>query len=178
MAKLSMKRAAEYAEKTDYVSIATKLNMNPLTIDECYESQRMILEQLLDDECGDFNPWTGKRHTDEVKQLLSDMNSGVGNPFFGRKHTERTKAILAAVDKRGEKNGMYGKVHNDTTKQKISDKAKGNKRRLGDKHSEETKAKLRMPRGKCWNNGSVTVVAHECPEGFSKGKLMRKKDEL
>lgn len=42
----------------------------------------------------------------------------------------------------GSNNSMYGKNHNEETKQKMSEKAVGNKRRLGKRHSEETKQKM------------------------------------
>jgi hypothetical protein len=43
---------------------------------------------------------------------------------------------------RGEQNPFYGKQHSDDAKNKISLKAKGNKRWLGKKHTEESKLKM------------------------------------
>ena len=62
----------------------------------------------------------------------------------------------------GKYNNNYGKTHSAETRKKISEKAKGNKKRLGKKHSDETKAKMRAAKlGKpsgakgrtAWNKG-------------------------
>lgn len=62
----------------------------------------------------------------------------------------------------GKYNNNYGRRHTAETRKKISEKAKGNKKRLGKKHSDETKAKMRAAKlGKpsgakgrtAWNKG-------------------------
>lgn len=40
---------------------------------------------------------TGVPCTDEKKQLLSDMFSGFGNPFYGKKHTDDIKDMLSEI---------------------------------------------------------------------------------
>jgi group I intron endonuclease len=40
---------------------------------------------------GSLNPFFGKKHTEETKQILSKINSGENHPFFGKTHTEETK---------------------------------------------------------------------------------------
>lgn len=47
-------------------------------------------------------------------------------------------------DQRSVLNGFYGHKHSEKTKLLLSDKAKNNKRRLGKKHTEETKDKIRQ----------------------------------
>lgn len=42
---------------------------------------------------------TGKKHTDEARQRISDAMSGESNPFFGKNHNEDTKKKLQAAAK-------------------------------------------------------------------------------
>jgi hypothetical protein len=51
---------------------------------------------------GSTNPFFGKKHTVEVKELLSKVNSG-------KIHTEETK-VKMSLSFSGEKNGMFGKT--------------------------------------------------------------------
>lgn len=66
----------------------------------------------------------GKRHSESLKQVLSEMNSGSGNPFFGKKHTEKTREflrqkVLAQIAEHGC--GLRtGAVLSEETKRKIS----------------------------------------------------------
>lgn len=63
--------------------------------------------------------------------------------------SEEWKAKLSAANK-GEKNPMYGKHHSDETKARMSASGKG-------RH--------------WYNNGNVSTMAFECPEGFVPGRL-------
>ena len=93
-------------------------------------------------------------------------------------HSEETKLKISEANK-GKTTWMKGKHHSDESKQKISAVMKGNKNRLGRPHSDETKKKLSIAiKGLHWfNNGIKNVFARECPAGFVKGILKRKKYE-
>jgi len=88
------------------------------------------------------------------KQRSSERNSGEGNPFFGRSHTEETKQLMSAAKEGkyvGENSPSFGRKHSPETKQKMKD-AKASYLKdnphpnLGRVCSEETKEKLREKR--------------------------------
>ena len=61
------------------------------------------------------------------------MFSGEGNPFYGKRHTEETKQLISKHRKgkrAGEEHPMYGKHHTADSLQKMSDnrKSKGGKK--------------------------------------------------
>ena len=69
----------------------------------------------------------------------------------------------------------------EETRRKLSIASKGNKYMLGKHHSEESRKKISEAlkgkrQGRCWyNNGIKNVFARECPEGFVKGFLTKRK---
>jgi group I intron endonuclease len=71
---------------------------------------------------------TGSTHTPETKAQMSEDRKGEKNGMFGRKHTEETKQLqrelkLGKYD--GENNPFFGKTHTPETRQKLSDALKG-----------------------------------------------------
>ena len=44
-------------------------------------------------------PMSGRNHSDETKQILSDINKGENNPMFGQNHTKETKTIMSEIKK-------------------------------------------------------------------------------
>lgn len=90
-------------------------------------------------KCGELNPKFGK----------GEEIVGEKNPFYGKKHSDRVKEILSekAKQRTGEKNPFYGKTHSDETKEKLRSAMKGrydgeNNPNYGRKHSDETKKLL------------------------------------
>lgn len=99
---------------------------------------------------GTGNGFYGKKHSEEVKNRISEANKGDKN---GSKRPETKKKIAESkIGKKrdsfddtwrlnlskaasGENNGMYGKTHSDETKQKQRERA------IGRKQSDETKQK-------------------------------------
>lgn len=67
-----------------------------------------ILKQNRNDSCW----WSGRKHTDETKQLLREKNTGINNPCFGRRQTdeEKEKKSLAL---RGKKNHQWKGVEDE-----------------------------------------------------------------
>lgn len=76
---------------------------------------------------GEKNPFSGKTHSDETKQLLSQlaqMRTGDKNPFSGKHHTDETKeklrqSHLGRYD--GEKNPFHGQHHTEEIKRQLSE---------------------------------------------------------
>jgi hypothetical protein len=112
------------------------------------------------------NGFYGKHHTEEAKQRISKANTGkhlteeqcekVRQSKVGKVRPAFTEEWLANIKeaRQGEKNGMYGKIQSDETKEKIREKAFGRKQSdetiakkvatmTGQKRSEETKAKMK-----------------------------------
>lgn len=83
---------------------------------------------------GKRNPMFGRKHSEETKQRISQLNTG-------RHHTEESKRKLSEAFS-GEKNPMFGKAtygfkgkhHSEEAKRKISEKNKGSKRDFSSEH--------------------------------------------
>ena len=89
--------------------------------------------------------WLGRHHTEEAKKKISALKKGNKNRL-GKHLSEEHKQKLYAVNK--------GKHISDETKRKMSESHKG----------------LNF-----FNNGTITVRAKSCPEGFVRGRLKKVK---
>ena len=122
--------------------------------------------------------------SEETRKKLSEKSKGENNPMYGRNHSEETCKMLREVN--------LGKHHTEESRKKMSESHKGqipwNKGATGifasEKHwnygkhlSDETKKKISASKkgrhlGKYWyNNGVISVLARECPNGFVKGRI-------
>jgi len=91
------------------------------------------------DFCGSSCALKRRKFSKETRQKMSkawEKRKPVSEETR-RKMSEIRKGLLI-----GKKNGMYGKTHSDEMKRKMSRRVKGNKYRLGIKHSEKTRKKL------------------------------------
>ena len=102
----------------------------------------------------------GKHHSEETRKKMSEANKGENNPRFGKP------------------SAFKGKHHSAETRKKMSESNNGKNHPLFGKHlSDETKKKISASKkgrhlGKHWyNNGVVSVLARECPDGFVKGRI-------
>lgn len=113
-----------------------------------------------------------EHHSDETKKKISVANKGKTTWMKGKHHSEESKRKISAVMK-GKTPWIKGKHHSEETRRKI---AEGNK---GKHNSPEAKQKMSESRkGRhWWNNGIKSVWTEECPEGFVRGMLKRKKYE-
>ena len=66
----------------------------------------------------------------------------------------------------------HGKKRSKQVRENIS------RAKLGKKFSEEHKANLSTAKKGMlwWNNGVICVMARECPDGFTRGRIYRRKD--
>lgn len=62
---------------------------------------------------GENNPFYGKQHTEETKNIISEKNTG-------RKATDEERKMRSEINK-GCNNPFYGKRHSDETKSKIKE---------------------------------------------------------
>ena len=75
----------------------------------------------------------GHKWSEKQRELISEMFKGEGNPFYGKHHTEETKQLISEHRKgkrAGEEHPMYRKHHTKDSLQKMSDnrKSKGGKK--------------------------------------------------
>ena len=77
---------------------------------------------------GEKNGMYGRTHTDEVKQLISNLHKG--NTYnIGRKASQETKQYLSKIRKgkyTGKDNPFFGKHHSEEVKQKLREYKYGN----------------------------------------------------
>ena len=79
--------------------------------EKCLEKEDYYLKKLKPEYNISLNPsapFSGRKHSDESKTIMSDANTGQNNPMFGKNHTEETKTIMSDA-KKGEKNPNYDK---------------------------------------------------------------------
>lgn len=74
-------------------------------------------------------PMSGRKHSEETKQILSDSNKGENNPFFGKIHSDEARKKISDAKK--------GKTFSDETKEKISVALKGKKNPMYNKPKPE-----------------------------------------
>ena len=98
----------------------------------------------------------GKHPSEETRKKMSEANKGENNPQFGKLPWNK------------------GKCLSEETRKKMSGSKKGkNHPFFGKHHSEKTRRKMSKAHiGKHWyNNGVVSVLTRECPNGFVKGRI-------
>ena len=100
----------------------------------------------------------GFKHSEKTKEKISTSLKGVyigdKSALFGRLHTEETKKKMS-FKKAGISNPLYGKIHSEETKEIMKQKA------LGRKHTSETKDKIRAKHG-----NPVNIYEKCSSEGF------------
>ena len=124
------------------------------------------------DVSGELNPMFGKERPDSkllmtlfnpaksiiAREKISKSRIGKSSWNKGISCSEEVKKKISEKNKissKGELNGFYGKTHSNEVKEKISNLHKGNKYKLGIKHTDEAKLKMSKARkGKdTWNKG-------------------------
>jgi len=105
--------------KHDYLNFAFTI-IEYCSPEKCIEKENYYLLSFSPEY--NILPKAGSRlnskHTNETKQILSDINKGENNPMYGKNHTEETKTIMSDIHKKidnsgrfktGENNPNYGK---------------------------------------------------------------------
>jgi hypothetical protein len=76
---------------------------------------------------GEQNPFYGKTHTEETKELLKERTTETWknqpHPWIGKKHSEESKKKMSE-SRKGEKNYFYGKSPSEETRRKQSEARK------------------------------------------------------
>lgn len=111
------------------------------------EAKEKLRETMRGRYDGENNPFYGKTHSQETKDLIGAKNkmyasqrdiSGENNPMWGRKLTEEERKKCG--------DAMLGKKHSDETKKKMSEAAKkswaSGKRKKKKEATKETREKL------------------------------------
>ena len=98
-----------------------------------------------------------KKLDEEVRKKISESMRGEKNPNYGGLTEEHAKKISATMrgTRIGENNPMHGRVHKESTRQKMAEKAKLRKRGW-----------VTEPNGKCHLIDPTTFVL---PEGWTRG---------
>ena len=103
----------------------------------------------------------GYERTDEIKQKISASVKKIMTPEYRKEISEKTKAA------------MTEEVREKLRKLRLG-KSPWNK---GKKHTEETREKIR--KSCCgffwWTNGETNVYSRECPDGFYRGRTIKKR---
>lgn len=121
---------------------------------------------------------------DDFRKVRSERMKGENNPYYNKHHSEE---IINKIKATKEKNGTLhkatfeGKRHSEEAKEKMRNAKRkyfengGVSPMKGKRLSEEAK-KLHSEQLKgrhLYNNGEVTIMAFECPEGFVPGRLKK-----
>ncbi len=114
-----------------------------------------------------------------LSEINKEKNKGENNPFYGKKHSEETKKIISEINKThtGENNHFYGKNHTEESKEKIRQKAIGRKR--SDEAKKKTSETLKNKNWSGMNNPSATKYIIQTPDGsilefFGRNELKEK----
>jgi hypothetical protein len=89
-----------------------------------------------------------KRHTDDSRRKISESKKGIKRPDLAEMNRARKgERRTLDIDRRGEKNSMFGKKHSEASIIKMSENRKGKGRQS---KSPETKEKMRLAALKRW----------------------------
>lgn len=148
---------------------------------EEYEEHRIAFSKTISESySGMGNPFYGRSHSEDVRNVLSAKLSGENNPMYGKHCSDEVREKLSELAKDRFKNSynhpMYGKHHSDDSKQKMSESHKNmseearNKMREAWKNrdpiSEETREKLKNVTGGKNNPRARAVYCFELEEYF------------
>lgn len=116
------------------------------------KTKNKISKSMRGKHDGEKNPFFGRQHSAETKELISRMQSGKNNAFFGKHHSDSTRAIMSQQRKgrppankgvpmsEEQKQKLRGRFISDETRRKIGAASRGRK------HSEESRAAMSLAR--------------------------------
>lgn len=140
-------RSEEYKKKMSEKLMGREIK--PEWIEKAKQNRRSFI--------GEGNPFYGKHHTEETRELLRQRTTEIWkkqpHPWIGKKHSEETKEKFRQNNK-GERNPNYGKSPSPEARKKLSESKIGRK---------------------LWNNGKEQKFSRECPgEGWTLGAIKNK----
>lgn len=146
--------------------IADLCGCHNLMIRKWIKKYNIPVRSRSDAVSGEYNPFYGKKHTEETCELLSERLSGENNPNFGKPMTAKQKQKISDTKKGkycGEKNPFYGKKHTEETRKKISASRKGkltgpDNPIYGTTRSQETKNKISEKSKLWWSNNRNDIM--------------------
>lgn len=168
---ISMNNVNKYCNDIENIEGYDKAVMS----EEMYDCHHILETHTSDGE---------RRKVDLSKEeliVLGMYYNRPANELVFMNHTEHTKLHKTGKHLSEEQKRKIGKSNSIANKGKPSNRrgihlSEEQKRYLseinkGKRHSEETKLKMS---GRHWyNNGEVSVLCFECPEGFTKGRLWK-----
>ena len=120
-------------------------------------------------------------------KIMCKLMSGKNNPFYGKTHSKESIAKIKDASIRRTSiteetrtkmsESKKGKPLSKNCRERCKEVNTGNTYRLGTKHTDEAKQKMRKRREglKWWNDGKTNVMKKECPgEGWKRGRLYYK----
>ena len=113
--------------------------------------------------------------TEERRKKISEAVKGRKAWNKGKHASEESCRKMSEAHK-GKPSGNKGKHASDEAKKKMSEAHKGKKRSEEDKRkiSESLKGHKAWSKGRKWyTNGTESVQAFECPEGYVKGRIIK-----
>jgi hypothetical protein len=140
------------------MSASNQYHKNRYINSRLYESSRIRKSKIMS---GENNPFYGKKHSDEVIAKIKQANTG-RNMIITEEHAKKISE------------SKKGKPLSKKCRERCKEINTGNTYRLGTKHTDETKEKMRKRREglKWWNDGKSNVMKRECPgEEWKPGRL-------
>jgi hypothetical protein len=124
--KRQSSRKYEYARKA-FSKHITKVNKGRI---HTPQARKNMADAAKEKRSGKNNWMYGRKHSEEHKAYLSEINTGENNHFYGEIHTSeaREKMSVAAKTRTGIKHSRYGKQHSEEAKHKLSIAVKGKPR--------------------------------------------------
>lgn len=121
---------------------------------------------------GDKNPFYGKQHSEETKQLSSEnmkgRYEGDKNPFYGKQHLEETKRNISKKLKQwslNNDNSFLGKQHSEESKTKMALSIKKYNQELSETQKQNISLKLSAAQKRIYIENPVLYKEHRSKAG-------------
>ena len=116
----------------------------------------------------------GKQFSEEHKKKLSEAKKGKAKSEETRKRMSEAHKGKQFSEETRKKIAEAKKNISEETRKKMSEAAKNMSEEHRNKLSETKKGENNPAYGKHWyNNGKTTIIAYQCPDGFTPGRLRK-----
>lgn len=126
----------------------------------------------------------GRHHTDETKSKLAVAHRGKPSPMKGKHFSLKARKAMSDAHK-GLPSGRKGKRLSNEQRAKLSETTKARmtpemRQRISNSLTGRKKPEhsISMSGRKHYNNGIISIMAYECPEGFVEGCIPFKHKEV